>query len=380
MADDSILQLRKLSTPKMFPKDDYICYEGQPGDEMYIILKGSVGVFITNAIGTLNQVATIPTGDFFGEMAIFDKLPRSASCIALEDTLAVAITEDNLQEFLAVCPKIAKQMMESMSGRIRKLNAELYQNNKVVANRHVPKFEIPSSYKTGHVVKAPYNDPAFVMEYRQACPVCGKAVVVRTLKRNALQERGFDTDCRVTYAGCEALWYEVISCNACYYSNHYLKFFSLTNQERDIIEPILQKEHAAVMESRLERRSDFDYLVIRYLQAIHLNEHINPGGYALVGGLWRNLYWLSKDVSNTEFAKYCARQAVEKYRLALDEEQIKDTLGKCTTALSLASMLIYCGDYAECQRFVDIALECPDERVRGKATMVNAQLARLQRK
>lgn len=56
---------------------------------MYIILKGSVGIFITSVIGTLTQVATIKVGDFFGEMAIFDNLPRSASCIALEDTMAV---------------------------------------------------------------------------------------------------------------------------------------------------------------------------------------------------------------------------------------------------------------------------------------------------
>ena len=94
MREETIAQLRKLSTPKTFVKDEYVCYEGQPGEEMYIILKGSVGVFVTGAIGTLNQVATIKSGDFFGEMAIFDSLPRSASCIALEDTVTVAVTKE----------------------------------------------------------------------------------------------------------------------------------------------------------------------------------------------------------------------------------------------------------------------------------------------
>ena len=100
MREETIVQLRKISTPKQFVKDDYICNEGQPGNEMYIILKGSVGVFVTNAIGTLTYVATIGAGDFFGEMAIFDNLPRSASCIALEDTLCVAINEENIDRFL----------------------------------------------------------------------------------------------------------------------------------------------------------------------------------------------------------------------------------------------------------------------------------------
>ncbi len=97
MREEIIVALRKMSTPKQFAKDEYICYEGQPGDEMYIILKGSVGVFLVNAVGTLNQVAVIESGNFFGEMAIFDNLPRSASCIALEDTVTVAVNKDNLQ-------------------------------------------------------------------------------------------------------------------------------------------------------------------------------------------------------------------------------------------------------------------------------------------
>ena len=120
MREETILQLRKISEPRQFTKDDYICHEGQPGNEMYIILKGEIGVFITSALGTLVQVATIGIGDFFGEMAIFDNLPRSASCIALEDTLVVAVNKDNLQEFLATCPEIARQMMENMSGRIQR--------------------------------------------------------------------------------------------------------------------------------------------------------------------------------------------------------------------------------------------------------------------
>ena len=61
-------------------------------------------------------------------MAIFDNLPRSASCIAMEDTVCAAVDKENLQEFLATCPDIAKRMLEKMSGRIRKLDAELYQN------------------------------------------------------------------------------------------------------------------------------------------------------------------------------------------------------------------------------------------------------------
>ena len=57
MRTETIAQLRKLSTPKQFSKDEYICQEGQPGEEMYIILKGSVGIFLTSLIA---RVSTWP--------------------------------------------------------------------------------------------------------------------------------------------------------------------------------------------------------------------------------------------------------------------------------------------------------------------------------
>lgn len=374
MRTETILELKKLSEPKQFGKDEYICYEGQPGNEMYIILKGSVGVYLTSAIGTLTKAATIKEGDFFGEMAIFDNLPRSASCIALEDTITVAITKENLQDFLAACPEIAKQMMEKMSGRIRKLNAELYQNNRFVKNRHVPKFAVPMEYKNGHPVRTVRTNPDYLAEHKQACPICGKAVSVKTLKRNMITEEGFDYDCRITYKGCNPIWHEVIHCTNCYYTNHYLKFFSINQFEYELVDKLLRAEHRPVVEARLEKRSDFDYLVLRYLQAININEHVNPGANVIIGSLWRNLYWLSKDANDLEFAKYCAAKVIEKFRAALEEDQFADVTGKCTTALSLASIMVYCNEKQDLLKYINIATECPDERIQGRALQMKAKI------
>ena len=377
MQAETILQLKKISTPKQFAAKDYVCSEGQPGSEMYIILKGSVGIFITGVIGTLTQVATIKEGDFFGEMAIFDNLPRSASCIALEDTIAIAVTQDNLQGFLEACPEIAKQMLENMSGRIRKLNAELYQNNRFVKNRHVPKFEIPVDYTMGHVIKAPYQDPQLVNEYKQKCPICGKVVTVKDLKRNVLEEKSFEVDCRMIYLNCDPLWTEVISCPHCYYTNHYLKFFSINNFEFEVVEKVLFTEHKPIVESRLDKRGDFDIMVIKYLQAININEHINPGANALIGSLWRNLYWLAKDASDKEFSIYCAKKAAEKYKVAVDENEFFDVAGRTATAMSLANLLSFVGSRKEIHHYITIATDSPDERIRTRAVKIKQRLEQI---
>lgn len=374
MREDTILQLKKISTPKQFAKEEYICYEGQPGNEMYIILKGSVGVFVTSPIGTLTRVATIDSGDFFGEMAIFDNLPRSASCIALEDTITVVVTKENLQVFLENCPDIAGQMLEKMSGRIRKLDDELYRNNRFVKNRHVPRFMIPVEYQNGHIVRAAHQKPQYVTEFKQACPICGKAVSVVGLKRNILEENGFDTDGRITYNGCDPLWTEVITCSRCHYTNHYLRFFAINNFEYELVGKLLEKEHKPIVESRIERRSDYDILVMKYLQAININEHIDPGANSLIGGLWRNLYWLSKDISDTEFAKFCAKKTIEKYQAALEADEISDVTAKTAIAHSLACMMVYLGDYKNVMKYIDIAMECPDERIQKRAAQVKAHV------
>lgn len=374
MREETIIQLKNISVPKHYAEEEYICFEGQPGNEMYIILKGSVGVFITSVIGTLNQVATIGVGDFFGEMAIFDDLPRSASCIALADTIVVAINKDNLQEFLATCPDIAKQILENMSGRIRRLDAELYQNNRFVKNRYVPRFEIPTVYKTGHIMKAPNQMAELVKEYKQKCPICGKAIPVKDLKRNIIEERMFDNDCRIHYFNCDPLWTEVISCPTCYYTNHYLKFFGINNFEYELIEKLLRTEHKPILEARLEKRGDYDMLVIKYLQAININEHINPGANLLIGGLWRNLYWLAKDMDEQEFAKYCGIKAIEKYKTAIDENEFNDNDSRAVIALSLTSIMIYCKDYKDILRYVSIATESSVDKIKARALKVKSML------
>ncbi len=161
MTQETILQLQKMSTFCQFKKDEYICHEGEPGNEMYIILKGSIGIYLTNFFGNLTEVAKITEGDFFGEMAIFDNQPRSASCIALEDTLCVAINKENLREFFVNCPDLAERVVANMSKRIRHMNDELYKNAFGLKKHRTPKFTIPSAYAFSHTAQEPYQDPRF---------------------------------------------------------------------------------------------------------------------------------------------------------------------------------------------------------------------------
>lgn len=375
MNAETMKQLKKISKPKQFAKDEYICYEGQPGSEMYIILKGSIGVYVTSAIGTLTEIAQIQQGNFFGEMALFDNLPRSASCIALEDTLCVAINKNNLTDFLVTCPEMTEKILENLSARIRKLNNDLYKSTDSSLEKHdLPKFAIPKEYAFSHVVKEPYQNPRVMTQYAQKCPVCGKAVRVVNLKRHMMPFKQMNSDSRIEYLMCDPLWYDIISCPSCYYANHHLQFFKLHTAAAKKVHTLLNEQHLPVVEQEDIKRTPFDKLVLKYLQAIHINEYINPKDNTMTGTLWLNLYWLAGDSGDDKFTLFCAKKAAEKLQTALDGEEIEDEVSKCSLAMSLANLLIYTGKQEEAEKYCTMALECSDERIQENAKALKEKL------
>lgn len=361
---ETVKQLQKISTPKTFAKDEYICYEGQPGNEMYIILKGIVGVYLTSAIGTLTEVAQLKEGDFFGEMAIFDNLPRSASCIALEDTACVAINKNNLMGFLTSCPDMTEKILEHLSARIRKLNNDLYKNpQNQKKKKNIARFSIPVEYGFSHKVKEPYQEPRVLIQDRHECPICGVPIKIVDVKRHLLNVKKIDTDCRIEYLSCEPLWYDVFSCPHCHYANHHLSFFKVSPSDVEKIRHLLKEEHTPIVEQKDAKRTEFDALVLKYLQAINLNEHMHGNDNVLLGSLWLKLYWLAKDSGDEKFTKYCAHKAIEKLQEAIDNEEIEDKVNKCSIALSLANLLELEDKDQEASNYSAFALDCPEEKI-----------------
>lgn len=364
--DETVKQLMAISKPISFSQNDYITTEGLPGSEMYIILKGSVGVYVTSALGTLTEVSRIMAGDFFGEMSIFDDLPRSASCIALEDTICVSISKRNLTSFFTNCPEMAAKLLENMSGRIRRLDNQLYKTERFVQNMHAPKFKLPEIYSFSHVVEEPPHDLNFTQAVTESCPICGKEITVLNLRRNIMRERRIDPDRRVHYVECEPLWFEVLSCPYCHYSNHHLSFFRMIPFKREFIKRILKEQHDPVLEEKKFLSTPFDHLVLRYLQAIHINEAVNSSDDLLIGMLWCDLYWLACDACDDMLSLYCAEQAALKLQKAVDGKKVKDD-ERCSLALTLAHLFGVTGKKDMVQKYCELAAESTDSDVKTQA-------------
>ncbi len=372
--DETVKRLMQISTPKTFKPNEYICYEGQPGDAMYIILKGCVGVYITGVLGNQTEVSRIMPGDFFGEMAVFDNLPRSASCIALEDVICVAVDKSLITKFFATCPDLALKLAENMSARIRRLNNALYKTDKLTQNKNQEKFAIPKEYSFSHIVEEPYHNLDFTESVTADCPICGKSITTLNLKKNIMSECKQRVDGRIRYKECDPLWYDVWSCPYCHYSNHYLSFFRMLPFKREIIKRILKEQHDPVLMEHTFLNSPFDQLVLSYLEAIHINEAINSENHLLIGQLWLYLTWLFDDAGDKEMYDYCAKKAAPLLEKALMSNAVSEAYALQRYQLTLAYLFDQIGNKSAALRWCEKAASGEDGALKKDALTLSEQI------
>ncbi len=101
-------------------KDDVIFFKGTVGNQMYIVLGGRVGVFRGEKC-----IAELHTGDMFGEMALVNKEPRSATVKAIEPSHLFVLSEGTFQYLLTkrVAVQLLLNIVRTMSHRLKATNA-----------------------------------------------------------------------------------------------------------------------------------------------------------------------------------------------------------------------------------------------------------------
>jgi CRP/FNR family cyclic AMP-dependent transcriptional regulator len=102
-----------------FRSGEIIFRQGDPGHCLYIIEKGRVRIYVLSPDGREISVNIYAAGDVFGELAVLDGLPRSASAIALLRTDTLVLYRDDFLEHLRAFPEIANNLIFILSARLR---------------------------------------------------------------------------------------------------------------------------------------------------------------------------------------------------------------------------------------------------------------------
>jgi CRP-like cAMP-binding protein len=115
---------------KTYNDGDIICNEGDEGKSMFVIQSGKVEVIKKRPEGEL-QLGTMTKGEIFGEIALFDHMPRSATVRAVGEAVVLSIDKKGFFAKASKDPTMVFNILEGMSKRIRALTLELskYQKN-----------------------------------------------------------------------------------------------------------------------------------------------------------------------------------------------------------------------------------------------------------
>jgi CRP/FNR family transcriptional regulator, cyclic AMP receptor protein len=103
-----------------FKAGDVIFREGEPAQELFIVQSGEVEIRLGNRL-----LETLPQYSIFGEMALIDNAPRSATAIAATDARLVAVSEKQFLFLISNTPYFALNVMRVMARRLRAANSAL---------------------------------------------------------------------------------------------------------------------------------------------------------------------------------------------------------------------------------------------------------------
>ena len=107
-----------------FAENDVVFREGDSGDVLYLVGKGSVRISKVGRGGQQETLGLIGGGSFFGEMALLDHEPRSATATAAEPTVLGSMRDDAFKQILEIAPsRLHMNFLHSVSERLRRVNS-----------------------------------------------------------------------------------------------------------------------------------------------------------------------------------------------------------------------------------------------------------------
>ncbi|MFI5143574.1 MAG: Crp/Fnr family transcriptional regulator [Thermoanaerobaculales bacterium] len=117
--------LARAAERREFARDEAIFAVNEAADGLYVIASGRVKVCVSSAGGRELILATLGPGQFFGDMALLDDAPRSASVVTQLPTVAYRIKREDFEQLLDLHPSIGRKLLRELSLRLRRSNAQM---------------------------------------------------------------------------------------------------------------------------------------------------------------------------------------------------------------------------------------------------------------
>ncbi len=124
--EDNLTKIANITSEKNYSKKNIVFHEGDYGDALYVIKNGRIKIAKVALDGREKTLTILKGGDFFGEMAIFDDMPRSATAESMEnDVKLLSINKTDFERLITENPSIAIRIMKDLTRRIRQVNEQV---------------------------------------------------------------------------------------------------------------------------------------------------------------------------------------------------------------------------------------------------------------
>jgi CRP-like cAMP-binding protein len=123
--DPALAQVVGRLRQRRFRRNEVIFHQGDPGDSLHIVDEGSVKITLPSPEGDEAIIATLRQGDFFGELALLDGAPRSATAVALEPTTTLALPRDAFLELLDQDRGLRDALLTGLAHELRRVTGHV---------------------------------------------------------------------------------------------------------------------------------------------------------------------------------------------------------------------------------------------------------------
>ena len=125
LAAEDLNHLASKLAERQLKAGELIFNQGDTGSSMYIVAVGHVNIHLPGEASRRVSLKDISRGEYFGELALFDDKPRSASALATTDATLLELSREVLSAYLERRPRAAMAILRTMAERLRETNAML---------------------------------------------------------------------------------------------------------------------------------------------------------------------------------------------------------------------------------------------------------------
>jgi CRP-like cAMP-binding protein len=110
---------------RRYRRNEVIMHQGDPGDSLHVVAVGAVKIVLPSAEGEEAIIATLRPGDFFGELALLDGAPRSATVTAVEPSETLVLPRKVFVEMLDSVPGLRDALLSGLAHELRRLTGHV---------------------------------------------------------------------------------------------------------------------------------------------------------------------------------------------------------------------------------------------------------------